>query len=164
MSAGGGVGQEDRVGCEEVHALVRGIRLQGRRDLRRGEQVERDQLERLVEFGIRARLPLEMQLELEDGAGDRDPFRRRDDVENALVHQALGGPHLDVGVAVHGGDRVTERIERRGVDQVDRERQRDADGDCGYAGQRSPRLGAELGMAQPAQQRGRAAPLVAHHG
>ncbi|MNL03552.1 hypothetical protein D3C87_1240930 [compost metagenome] len=65
-------------------------------------------------------------LELEHRARQRHLGPAREPAEHGLVEAALRGAHLEVGLAVHRAHRAGELVERRGVDELHRKRQRHA--------------------------------------
>ncbi len=64
--------------------------------------------------------------------------------ENRLIKTALSTPQLQVGLAVDGTHGGGEFVQRRGVDEVDRERQRHAQHHRYHRSRVAPRVVAKL--------------------
>ena len=82
------------------------------------------------------------------GLATSTPAMRRDAGEQRFVEAAARAAQLEVGLAVDGAHRGAELGERRGVDQVHRERQRDAEHHREQRGRVAPRVRTPLGQRQ----------------
>ena len=79
---------------------------------------------------------------------------RLEPARSALTAKALraGGADLEIGGAVDGAHRLSERVERRAVDQVDREAERDPDRDRQGREHHACRVRAPFAEDHPAQR------------
>src|SRR6185369_13593882 len=147
---GGGI-EEDHAGIDRGEAVAAGARPRQhrRRETRDDERVDADDADRDAAAGGIER----ERLGLDDRARDRDAGRLRDAAVERFVEAAARPDELEVGVAVDRAHRGAELGERRRVDEVHRERERDTERHCEQRGDVAPRVVAQLGPRELAQQR-----------